>query len=670
MGETIRYLMVAIAALISILQIAPARLVAQAPSGGFEIPPSLSGAFGSSESSAQPSRGGGSASMGLPNFTGGVDTQRVGPRAGGPTTDPMASRDRNWLAGMANSGGNRPTTDPVGGNALGSPSSATRPSATLRNDLRSSDLRSSQNPNAIATVGATQDPQSREAQLMANAREATASPTSAGSGASRGFGGLPSGVRLPDQGNAAGSSATFGSEFARNTAAASPNTPDRPVYGPPTAQEANYDLSVFNRNNNARSNASASQVANSQNFNSQNVGQNPARTTAQQDLLFPGSLSGGAASRQAATGGSALGFPAADPRATDPRAADPRAADPRTADPRAAAPSVPSSWTYEQIAQLGQLFGIQPTDPRMGDKNFVNDLYVSYREYLAKQQAAQATTETMANAATPGRWSAGEVGTGGQAGWNLPGVQPPAGPSQPNTLGGLPVTDPRFASLDGATNAAATGAWGSEAAGSRRPDVDPRLSQKDIDGLPPGAWSYDKYGNPIDKERYVLDRFGERVDEETQWELTIGRKRRMEEERLAKLEAERGRTTLSTDSLSGLASASDRLLAGDGVPAAGSSRPPAGDVSTAANRPNLAGAGGGIGQGGPGPGNRVPPTDQAGIAGAAGAIGRSNPYVNVFLLCSLVANAFLFISLHRLWYHHRDLIASSRMAASGMSNND
>ena len=65
-----------------------------------------------------------------------------------------------------------------------------------------------------------------------------------------------------------------------------------------------------------------------------------------------------------------------------------------------------------------------------------------------------------------------------------------------------------------------------------------------------------------------------------------------------------------------------------------------------------------------------PPPDQAGIGGAAGAIGKSNPYVNVFLLCSLVANAFLFISLHRLWYHHRDLIASSRMAASGISSNE
>ncbi len=663
MGETIRYLMVAVAALISILQIAPARLVAQGPSGGFEIPPSLSGAFGSSGSQAESSRGAGgsgSASMGLPNFTGGVDTQRVGPRAGGPTTDPTTSRDRAWLS-ETTSGVKRPTTEPVGSTAFGG-----QPSTTLPNDLRSS-----QNRNTIATVAATQDPQSREAQLMANARESATSPSSAGSGASRGFGSLPPGVRLPDQGNMAGTNATFGSEFTRNSASASPNSTDRPVYGPPTAQEANYDLSVFNANNRTNSNAATPQTAGSQNFGSQNFGQNSARTTAQQDLLYPGSLSAGAASRQTATGGSALGFPAADPR---------------TMTANAAAPSVPSNWTYDQIAQLGQLFGVQPTDPRMGDKNFVNDLYASYREYLAKQQAAQATAETTANAAVPGRWPAAGVGAGGQAGWNLPATQPPAGPSQPNApggftggfTGGLAGTDPRFANLDGVTNATATGAWDSEANVTRRPDVDPRLSQKDIDGLPPGAWSYDKYGNPIDKERYVLDRFGERVDEETQWELTFGRKRRMEEARLAKLEAERGRTALPADSLSGQPnswsgqpSASDRLLAGEGVPAAGSFRPPVGDASAAADRPNLAAAaGGGVGQRDPGQGNRLPPADQAGIAGAAGAIGRSNPYVNVFLLCSLVANAFLFISLHRLWYHHRDLIASSRMAASGMSSSD
>ncbi|QDV82710.1 hypothetical protein [Planctomycetes bacterium TBK1r] len=652
MGETIRYLMVAVAALISILQIAPARLVAQGPSGGFEIPSSLSGGFGSP---AESSRGaGGSASMSLPNFTGGVDTQRVGPRAGGPTTDPTTSRDRAWLS-ETTSGVKRPTTEPVGSTAFGGQSSPTLPN----------DLRSNPNRNTIATVGATQDPQSREAQLMANARESTGSTSSAGSGASRGFGSLPSGVRLPDQGNTAGSNATFGSEFARNPATASPSPTNRPVYGPPTAQEANYDLSVFNANNRTNSNAASPQTANSQNFGTQNFGQNSTRTTAQQDLLYPGSLSGGAASRQTATGGSALGFPAADPRSmTSTGATSGNAATSTTP------PSVPSSWTYEQIAQLGQLFGVQPTDPRMGDKAFVNDLYASYREYLAKQQAAQASAETTANAAAPGRWSAGGIGVGGQAGWNLPGVQPPAGTSQPGGLAGM---DPRLASLDGLTTTTGGGTWGSEDNSTRRTDVDPRLSQKDIDGLPPGAWSYDKYGNPIDKERYVLDRFGERVDEETQWELTIGRKRRMEEERLAKLEAERVRSALPADSSLGQPSASDRLLGGNGVTAAGSLRPPVGGVS-AADRPNLAGTGaaGGVGQRDPGQrdpsqSNRPPSADQAGIAGA---IGRSNPYVNVFLLCSLVANAFLFISLHRLWYHHRDLIASSRMAASGMSSND
>ncbi|MCS7470997.1 hypothetical protein NZK35_30445 [Stieleria sp. ICT_E10.1] len=661
MGETIRYLMVAVAALISILQITPARLVAQGPSGGFEIPPSLSGAFGASESRAESSRGVGgsaSASMSLPNFTGGVDTQRVGPRAGGPTTDPTTSRDRAWLS-ETTSGVKRPTTEPVGSTAFGGQSSSMLPN----------DLRSSPNRNTIATVGATQDPQSREAQLMANARESTASPSSSGSGASRGFGSLPSGVRLPDQGNTAGSNATFGSEFARNPATASPSPTNRPVYGPPTAQEANYDLSVFNANNRTHSNAATAPTANSPNYSSQNFGSpNSARTTAQQDLLYPGNLSGGAASRQTATGGSALGFPAADPRSMTSTGAAGVNASTNTAPP-----SVPSNWTYQQIAQLGQLFGIQPTDSRMGDKAFVNDLYASYREYLAEQQAAQASAETTANAAAPGRWPAAGVGAGGQPGWNLPGVQPPAGTSQPGTPGGFTggsaATDPRFASRDGVTTTAGSGVWGSEDHSTRRLDVDPRLSQKDIDGLPPGAWSYDKYGNPIDKERYVLDRFGERVDEETQWELTIGRKRRMEEERLAKLDAERGRTTLPADSLSGQPSASDRLLAGDGVAAGGAFRTPVGGVSAAADRPNAVGTGaaGGVGQRDPGQGNRVPPADQAGIAGA---IGRSNPYVNVFLLCSLVANAFLFISLHRLWYHHRDLIASSRMAASGMSNND
>lgn len=62
--------------------------------------------------------------------------------------------------------------------------------------------------------------------------------------------------------------------------------------------------------------------------------------------------------------------------------------------------------------------------------------------------------------------------------------------------------------------------------------------------------------------------------------------------------------------------------------------------------------------------------DKAGMIGAAEELKRTNPYVNVFLLCSIVANVFLFVWLHRLWQHHRDLIATSRMSSSGISAAD
>ncbi|QEF99841.1 hypothetical protein Mal15_39080 [Stieleria maiorica] len=638
MGETIRCLMVAVVALISMVGIEPTGLVAQGPSGGFEIPKSLSGAFGETTQGRveNDQRAGGSASssIGLPNFTSGVAPQRVGPRTGGPTTEPMSSRDRAWLSELARTGQTRPTTDPVESTGFGA-----QTSSAIRNDLRTN-----QNPNTIATVGATQDPQSREAQLMAAARDNGSGSNNAGTnttgGSSRGFGSLPPGVQLPNQSDTSTSTSTFGSEFARGGASSSTmsqpsNVPTRPVFGPPTAQEANFDLSVYNANNRAAQHPSNTVPR-------QTFGQNTAGTTAQQNLTLPGQFGGTSAPSGSGVGGSSLGMPAMNLPATTTTAAATQ-----TADPRATAPSLPTSWTYDQIAQLGRLFGIEPTDPRMRDKAFVNDLYVGYREHQAKQQSAAQTAITSNN----------------QTQFTSPQIPSLGTPSQPFGTAEQPTSDPRFANLNGATTAAtATDPWGSAAASSPRPtDVDPRLSQKDIDGLPPGAWSYDKYGNPIDKERYVLDRFGQRVDEETQWELTIGRKRRLEEERLARLDAERARLGLSSESPSSRpGSASDLAVSGGQsaapvVPTSGSA--PATRPRDGANEAS-------------GLGNRVPPADQAGIGGAAGAIGRSNPYVNVFLLCSLVANAFLFISLHRLWYHHRDLIASSRMAASGMSSND
>lgn len=639
MGETIRYLMVAIVALIASLICVPTHVVAQGTSRGFEIPKSLSGGFsGATESTA------------VPPFTSGVS-----PRAGGPTTDPTSVRDSSWLIDA--SGRSRPSTEPYQSPGRSSTSAGQSSSDAMINQLRSGQLPG----GSVATVGATQDPQSREAQLMAQARQPNAGAANqsaaASSGASRGFGSLPAGVSLPTQGAATGmatqnSPGTFGSEFARDAAAASSSAV---VYGPKTAQEANYDLSVFN----SKTNAAASSAS-------------PYQGSAQQEFSLPGNFGNSNVAAQQGGNGSGLGMPATDPRVTDPRLADPRLSNSRQTDT-----TLPSNWTYDQIAQLGRMFGIQPNDPRMTDKSFVNQLYASFREHQAKEQTAQTATGILAGGdnATSRAWpgtAIGSNGTGltGQSQMTLPPGQLPGQPSQTTATSGSLANDPRYASRNG-VGSLASGAlasmsnlWAASQDTATRPDVDPRLSQKDIDGLPPGAYSYDKYNNPIDKLGYIVDRFGERVDAETQYELTIGKKHRLEEERLAALNAERARLTGSTGTSAGTASPSDRFAA---ATQSGGQVPPSlrnsGADPTVVNRPAMPGIEGSVNSG-----LRGPVADQAGIGGAAKALGNSNPYVNVFLLCSLVANAFLIISLHRLWYRLRDLIASSRMAVSGISN--
>ena len=52
---------------------------------------------------------------------------------------------------------------------------------------------------------------------------------------------------------------------------------------------------------------------------------------------------------------------------------------------------------------------------------------------------------------------------------------------------------------------------------------DPRLSQAEIARLPFGAWSFDAYGNPIDREGRIVDQYGRLVSQQRAYELTSGR---------------------------------------------------------------------------------------------------------------------------------------------------
>ena len=220
MGETIRFLMVAVFVIISVVRLGPEKVSAQGTSG-FDIPDSLRGIFAdTAESMVDKARAAaGSQPQNVappPGFTSSFDDQRASPRVGGPTTDPTSARDSSWLTGPTASGSSRPTTDPYRSTYQGvSPPGSTGTTLVDQVGVR-------QQPGVIATVSGTQDPLSSEAQMMTlpprdpnpNAVQQSM-PTASGS--SRGFGSLPRGVQLPStysaQGQTQGAPSTYGSEF-------------------------------------------------------------------------------------------------------------------------------------------------------------------------------------------------------------------------------------------------------------------------------------------------------------------------------------------------------------------------------------------------------------------------------------------------------------------------
>lgn len=290
--------------------------------------------------------------------------------------------------------------------------------------------------------------------------------------------------------------------------------------------------------------------------------------------------------------------------------------------------SLPTHWTKEQVIFLGAKFGLPASDPRLNDQKFMNDLSERWQEHLAKQSLASRGTaaSTLGNPAT---------GTIAQTQYELAQLQAQRQRSLTAPASNL-LTDPRAGQGITAAVPPMTTPWASKAVPTKPADVDPRLSQKDIDGLPPGAYSYDGFGNSIDRNGRILNRFGERVSEKEAWDLTHGKTKR-----------ERELTPAREIPVTHVASTRTK---GVQVPQNGTVL--GADTTTSVSRPP------------------VLPPDHAGIGGGAKVLGRSNPYINIFLLASLVANAFLFIWLHRLWSHYRELVASSRLAASGISTNE
>ncbi|MCA9138036.1 MAG: hypothetical protein KDB00_14790 [Planctomycetales bacterium] len=657
MREAIRYLMVAAAVYVLILGTA----LAQGPAGGFEIPKSITNAFGDTAAAAadqaRNAANSASRSLGLPEFTSAGDVQRASTRPGGPTTDPTTARDNSWLTDAAAQRG-RPSTAPYNANgqysAVGqygasgqsAGNTASSPAYSgLQNDLRNNNLRSGGSAGTVATVGATEDPLSPEAQLRARLAEnqggASASQRSAQAGNSSGFGSLPDGITLPTRSPANAATATggtFGSEFARNMSTSATSSP---VYGPKTAAEANFDFSVFNAANNAANNA-----------NTQANSQTQAFGTAQQNLGMPNTYANPSAAASGNANRSALGMPGGVTAS--------------------AGATLPPNWTYKQIAALGEYFGVASNDSRMSDQAFVDSLYAMYQEDQAKKAQANqyasnpygsnqnsATQGNLASYATAANSNAGTSGTyagnlwsrgdgaSGTTGFNLPSSLDTPYQGQSRTQRDVAGADPRYASA-GTINPPPQSVSQPAATGGRK------------------VQAYDAFGNKIDADGNVLDDNLRPVDEATKFELTYGKKlkEQMEQLRLEQAALERSKLTQVPSSPSDrIAAAGFRGIQGapgqstgaypDPSSITGGQRPPGGSLAGSSSNSGL-----------------MQDADQTAIGGAAKATGKANPWVNIFLLCSIMANGFLFVWLHRLWYYHRDLIASSRMATSGISNND
>ncbi|NNE01314.1 MAG: hypothetical protein HKN47_28710 [Pirellulaceae bacterium] len=175
-------------------------------------------------------------------------------------------------------------------------------------------------------------------------------------------------------------------------------------------------------------------------------------------------------------------------------------------------------------------------------------------------------------------------------------------------------------------------------------DVDPRLSRADVDRLPLGAWSFDSYGNPIDRMSRVLDRHGNPVSQQRTYELTIGRNN----------PAFQNTSAIPTGSPvpnpGGMIVGSPAMTPGNGF----GQVPPGSNLS-----------------------NREPISSSDSLQSKFDSRGRelqpggtkrqtlaAQPLFNGLLLMSIVANIYLIFWLKNLRHQFHDLVSSKRLSGS------
>ncbi|OYP36749.1 hypothetical protein [Rhodopirellula sp. MGV] len=552
-----------------------------------------------------------------PDFTRGT-LERASTLNHGPTTEPLTQNGRQWLPDASNV--SRPSTEPFGSasdrsGASGFGGLGANPQASATsNPQNASGFPASTLPTETLPNTRTQNGFGQGAATTANT---TATQQSLGGGSS--FGKLPANVSLPPRAGNDPSTAAAG------TATGSPgfdlyNT--EPAASRRTTTQPSSNLSFPGT---AASNPFGQSARGSTGLGMTGVGANGT-----------GDYGSSVPSRSSqSTGAVALGLPTSE---VFPK--------PNTYETR---------WTAAEIAVLGKQFNLSPNDARMKNPEFVNQLYEVFDEQRQKERLTE--QQRLAGQALNGQSPTGQVyGNSTFGGQGYPG-QNPAAPS--GGLGRSGVSDwDLYSNPNGLGQTAGQATGGT--AGARGQDYWPNQqgtpSQTASQRRATGKKLFDENGFPVDSEGNILDANGNPVDEATAAAMMAKKVMQQQMDEWRKTQEEREKRLAAQ-------------AAADPQARVASSRNPGASTSDLSQRQGL---GGSQDRTGDQTESNSPsdqrPTDFAGLGSES--IRKSNPYVNVLLLCSLVSNAFLLTWLHRLWQNHRDLIASSRMSANSISVND
>ncbi|WP_149498474.1 hypothetical protein [Roseiconus lacunae] len=323
--------------------------------------------------------------------------------------------------------------------------------------------------------------------------------------------------------------------------------------------------------------------------------------------------------------------------------------------------SYETNWTPAEIAELGSYFNIAASDPMLKDPQTVNQLFERFHQWRLEQRAAKDRENQ--------RWRL-EQATQGRLASQVNNQNLQNGGSQSGNPNGMTWNDYGYPMQGGNGSANSANTPDDQVAGgypqstwppqqTQNPNA-PGQDSRGVGRRPgtiPAKPLFDGYGNRVDTEGNIIDEYGNPVDAAKAYELTTGKAMRQQLDEWKKSQEELLKRYSQSSPDARLADATGATSPAGGNP----NQPGTGSM------PSDRGANNGSEPTSP---SHPRPADYAGIGPGPETAQKFNPYVNVFLLCSLVSNAFLLTWLHRLWQNHRDLIASSRMSSSSIATNE